>query len=133
MTEGGWYIWLGVAVGSAFGGVVRYAVIDLVTAMADPRFPWGTLVVNISGSLLIGMLGAVASPESRVALSPALRHTLMGGVLGGFTTFSSFSLQTLALVQTGELGAALLNVLLSVTLCIGACAGGWTAALWWVR
>jgi fluoride exporter len=133
MGEGGWMVWAGVALGSALGGVLRYGVIDAVTAVADPRFPWGTLVVNVSGSLAIGVIAAIASPDSRIALSPALRHTLMGGVLGGFTTFSSFSLQTLVLVQTGEMGAGLLNVLGSVVLCIAACAAGWSAGLWWLR
>ena len=85
--------------------MLRYVVIEGVTALADPRFPWGTLVVNVSGSLVIGVIGAVASPGSRVDITPVLRHTLMGGVLGGFTTFSTFSLQTLVLVQTGEFAA----------------------------
>lgn len=133
MGEGGWLVWIGVALGSAFGGVLRYVVIEGVTALADPRFPWGTLVVNVSGSLVIGAIGAMASPGSRFDITPALRHTLMGGVLGGFTTFSTFSLQTLVLVQTGEFGAALLNVLGSAVLCIAACFAGWSAGLWWAR
>jgi CrcB protein len=133
MADGSALVWVGVALGSAVGGLLRYLVVDAVTAVADPRFPWGTLVVNVSGSLAIGVLGALASPESRLTISPALRHTLMGGILGGFTTFSSFSLQTLVLVQTGELGAALLNVLGSVSLCLVACAAGWWAGLWWLR
>ena len=133
MGEYGWMVWAGVALGSAAGGVLRYAVVDAITAVADPRFPWGTLVVNVSGSLAIGLVAAAASPDSRMALSPAVRHALMGGVLGGYTTFSSFSLQTLVLAQTGETGAALLNVLGSVVLCIAASAAGWLAGLWWWR
>jgi CrcB protein len=133
MLDGGWLVWVGVALGSALGGVLRYLVIDGITMVADPRFPWGTLVVNAVGSLAIGVIAAAVSPESRLVVSPAVRHTLMGGILGGFTTFSSFSLQTLVLVQTGELGAALLNVLGSVALCLAACAAGWTVGLWWLR
>ena len=65
-------------------------------------FPWGTLTVNILGSLLIGVVAAAAAPESRLLLSPTTREFLMLGLLGGFTTFSSFSLQTLNLVIDGE-------------------------------
>ena len=132
MLDGGWLVWVGVALGSALGGVLRYVVVDAVTIVADPRFPWGTLAVNVAGSLVIGVVAAAAAPESRVIVSPMMRHVLLGGLLGGFTTFSSFSVQTLVLAQTGEFGAALLNVLANVVLCLAACAAGWSAGAWWL-
>ncbi|MBM3853704.1 MAG: fluoride efflux transporter CrcB, partial [Verrucomicrobia bacterium] len=90
-----------IALGSALGGVARYWVSGLVAARIGETFPWGTLVVNVSGSALIGVLAAWAD-SARVGLPPEARQFLMVGVLGGYTTFSSFSLQTLRLLQDGD-------------------------------
>lgn len=112
------YLW--VALGSALGGASRHALSIFVAHHAGSAFPWGTLLVNVSGSLLIGLLGALVSPGDRLdpQFRPFATHFLMAGVCGGFTTFSSFSLQTLSLWQRGEWLAAGGNVLLSLGLCL---------------
>ncbi len=107
-----------VALGSAVGGVVRYGCGVVIASRFTPTFPWATLFVNVSGSLLIGLLAALTQPEGRWGESPLLRDLLMVGVLGGYTTFSSFSLQTLILMREGRLAAALTNVGASVVLCL---------------
>jgi CrcB protein len=81
-------------------------------------FPLGTLIVNISGCFLIGVLAACNDPGGRIFVGPAARQFLMIGVMGGYTTFSSFSLQTLTLLQDGEWLYAAANVLFSVILCM---------------
>ena len=93
---------LWVAIGSALGGVARYGCSGLVARLAGETFPWGTLVVDVLGSLAIGLVATLSAPEGRWLLSMEARQFLMVGVFGGFTTFSSFSLQTLNLVQDGE-------------------------------
>jgi CrcB protein len=99
----------------------RYWVSGLVATRWGEAFPVGTLVVNATGSLLIGLIAALADPAGRVWLNPSLaRHFLMLGVLGGYTTFSSFSLQTLALARDGEWLFAAVNVVGSVVACLAA-------------
>jgi len=115
-----------IALGGAIGTMLRYWCSGAVAVAFGETFPWGTLVVNVAGSLLIGLLAALVGPDGRLLMSPELRQTLMIGVFGGFTTFSSFSLQTLALIQDGELLFAASNVLLSVGLCLGGVLLGWT-------
>ena len=73
-----------------------------MTALTGPRFPWGTLLINVLGSGIIGLVAAVTLAPARVAMHPDLRVFLMVGMCGGFTTFSAFSLQTLELLQAGE-------------------------------
>lgn len=111
------YLW--VAVGSAIGGMGRYAASGISVRWFGESFPWGTLFVNVSGSLIIGMLAAVVPAESRL-LTDNARDFLMIGVCGGFTTFSSFSLQTLNLARNGEWSAAAGYTLGSVVLCLAA-------------
>lgn len=115
-----------VAVGGAIGGVSRLAVTNLFTHWLGPRFPWGTLAVNLSGAFLAGVLAA----RLTIPITPELSAGWLGlivGVLGGYTTVSSFSLQTLALWQSGHRGRAIGNV--SATLV----AGLTVAALgWWL-
>lgn len=104
-------VWI--AVGGAVGSVAR----AMVALSLPARFPWATLLVNVLGSLLIGWLMAGLGPiESATAAS--LRSLLVAGFCGGFTTFSTFSWQTLEQMQKGQWGAATLNVLLSVGLCL---------------
>jgi fluoride exporter len=121
---------LAVAAGSALGGLARYGLGGVVDRSLGGTFPWGTLVVNVTGSFLIGLFAAVTGPDGRVLASPVTRQFWMIGVFGGFTTFSSFSLQTLSLAQDGEWLRAGGNVVLSVVVCLagvwlGAALGAW--------
>jgi CrcB protein len=112
-----------VALGSALGGAARFLLAGWVGARLGESFPWGTVLVNVLGSALIGALAA-----QEEMLSPEARQFLMVGVLGGFTTFSSFSLQTLRLAQDGDWVRAAGNVLGSVALCLAAVAVGYRVA-----
>ena len=112
-----------VALGSALGGAARYLLAGWVGDRLGGAFPWGTVLVNVSGSALIGVLAA-----QEEWLSLETRQFLMAGVLGGFTTFSSFSLQTLRLAQEGDWVRAAANVLGSVALCLFAVAAGYRLA-----
>lgn len=118
-----------IASGSALGGVARYWLSGLVASRIGETFPWGTLFINVLGSAVIGALAAFGD-SGRVGLSTDARQFLMVGLCGGFTTFSSFSLQTLRLLQDGDWLRAFANVLLSVVLCLAAVAlGYWLARL----
>jgi CrcB protein len=119
------YLW--VALGSALGGMGRYACTGLGTRWFGETFPWGTLFVNVAGSLVIGVLAVAIPAESRVFTDDS-RDFLMIGICGGFTTFSSFSLQTLNLVRNGDWGAASAYTLASVVLCLAAVAIGYFGA-----
>jgi CrcB protein len=118
---------LGVAVGSAIGGVVRFWLTDLVSRALPHDLPLGTILVNVAGSFAIGAIAAVTASRADAFGGPAGHQVLMAGVLGGFTTFSAFSLQTLLLAQDGRWALAALNVALSVVLCMLAVAAGWSA------
>lgn len=107
-----------VCFGGFLGTGARYALNGWVSLRYGETFPLGTLVVNVLGSFAIGVVYAATGPDSRFVVSPEVRQFLMIGILGGFTTFSSFSLQTLALLREGEVGAAIANVTLSVVLCL---------------
>lgn len=110
-----------VAVGGAIGSVARFWVGGLITERLTGRiFPWNTLCVNISGSFIIGILGALTLAEGRVPSTwrPFVVNFLMVGFCGGYTTFSSFSLQTLTLIHDGEWLFATMNVLSSVVACM---------------
>lgn len=110
------YLWIGL--GSALGGMGRYWCSGLVARSAGQVFPWGTITVNVLGSLAIGFLATWLSADGRMLVAPDTRAFLMIGVCGGYTTFSSFSLETLNLVRDGEWSWAAANVLLSVFLCL---------------
>ena len=120
------YLW--VALGGALGSVVRYACSIGAARWLGATFPWGTLLVNVAGSFMIGLLAALLTADGRPALGSDARAFLMIGVLGGFTTFSSFSLETLTLARAGALGAAGANVALSLVLCLGGVWLGFVAA-----
>jgi fluoride exporter len=122
-----------IALGSALGGVARYWCSSFIAARAGETFPWGTLVVNVVGSFAIGTVAALAEPEGRLYVSPQIRVFLMIGVFGGFTTFSSFSLQTLNLLREGEWVAAGGNVLVSVVACLVSVWAGYVSGLWLER
>jgi len=110
------YFWIGV--GSAIGGMGRYWCSGVVARLFGEAFPWGTIAVNMAGSLLIGFLATLMSPDGRLLVPSDARVFLMIGVCGGYTTFSSFSLETLNLARDGEWLWAAANILLSVFVCI---------------
>jgi CrcB protein len=107
-----------VMLGGAAGTGLRMWISGAMAAKYGETFPVGTLVVNVSGCFVIGCFAALTGPEGVFLTSPLARQIVMIGVLGGFTTFSSFSLQTLNLLSDGEWMRAGLNVILSVVLCL---------------
>jgi CrcB protein len=109
---------LAIGIGGAVGSVLRYWLSTVVTAAAGRGFPYGTLAVNVIGSLAMGILYVVF--VERLSDTAVWRAALLTGVLGGFTTFSAFSIETFNLLEQGEPMKALTNALLSVTLCVGA-------------
>jgi CrcB protein len=117
------YLW--VALGSAMGGCLRYAIGRLIL---DQAFPWSTLLINVLGSFVIGFFGTLTLAGSRFEVPESFRIFVMVGICGGFTTFSSFSLENFELLRAGAWGKALLHVGLSVLLCLGAVALGHLAA-----
>jgi fluoride exporter len=122
---GGPTTWFAVAVGGALGSLGRYWLAAIMTALTGPRFPWGTLLINVLGSFLIGLVAGLTLTSGRVTMHPDVRIFLMVGVCGGFTTFSAFSLQTLELLQGGSAWPAAGYVLGSVAICLVAVWGGW--------
>ena len=107
-----------IAIGSAVGGVGRYWLASLVGRVVGGIFPWGTVLVNVSGCLAIGLIATLTGPEGRLPIAGEWRQFLMIGICGGYTTFSSFALQTLVLAQSGAAFAAAMNILSSVALCL---------------
>ncbi|MGE3311858.1 MAG: fluoride efflux transporter CrcB [Limisphaerales bacterium] len=118
-----------VFLGSGLGGVARWLLAGWIGGKAGPGFPWGTLVVNGTGSFLIGLIATLTGPEGRLAAPLVVRQFFMLGFLGGYTTFSSFSLQTLQLFEAGQWARAGANVVGSVVLCLLAVALGHALAL----
>jgi CrcB protein len=107
-----------VAIGGAIGTAARFWISGLAANRFGETFPIGTLVVNITGSFAVGAFAAFIEPDGRWLVSPSFRQFFMIGVCGGYTTFSSFSLQTLALAQEGEWFRAAANSIASVILCL---------------
>jgi CrcB protein len=107
-----------VVVGGALGSLCRFWLSHLFVALGMGSFPWATILANVSGSLAIGLVATLTAPEGRVVALPETRAFLMVGFCGGYTTFSSFSLQTLALAQEGNWLQAAMNVALSLVLCL---------------
>jgi CrcB protein len=109
-----------VMLGGAVGTGARFWVSGFIAERAGEFFPLGTLVVNVSGSFVIGFFAALTDPEGAIVVSPRLRQFLMIGMCGGYTTFSSFSVQTLDFVRDGDWFKAFLNTTLSFACCLGA-------------
>jgi CrcB protein len=118
-----------VILGSALGGMARWGVSGFVATRIGETFPWGTLAVNASGSFVIGAAAALSAAHGKLPGSPALRDFVIIGLCGGYTTFSSFSLQTLNLARDGEWGRAAGNIIASVALCLLAVWAGYAAAM----
>lgn len=110
------YLWI--AVGSALGGMGRYWFSGFIAERFGESFPWGTVLVNVSGSFVIGFFATLTAPDGRLLVGSTARQFVMIGICGGYTTFSSFSLQTLNLVREGEWLRAGGNIILSVALCL---------------
>lgn len=116
-------LFLPIAAGGAIGAVARYAMGAYVLRYAGAGFPYGTLAVNLLGSLLIGLIAGYFVREG-VEVKPALQAFLITGVLGGFTTFSAFSLETLTLLNRGDTMIAGIYVIASLLCCLLACGVG---------
>ena len=121
------YLWI--AIGSALGGMSRYWISGLVAQRFGETFPWGTIVVNVTGSFIIGFFATLTGPDGRFLVSTSARQFVMVGICGGYTTFSSFSLQTLNQARDGDWLGAGANIVLSVILCLLAVWLGHIAAL----
>lgn len=109
-----------IGLGGAIGSISRYVVSRMVYHASGESFPYGTLTVNIIGCFLIGLLMSVM--QERLVTNPQYRYLLIIGLLGGFTTFSSFSYETFELIRTGNIGASAFNILSNVFGCL---AGTW--------
>jgi len=118
------YLWI--MFGSAIGGGARYWISGLIADQIGGTFPWGTILVNITGSFVIGFFATLTGPDGRVLVGSLTRQFVMTGICGGYTTFSSFSLQTLNLAKDGEWDHAAANIGLSVILCL---IGVWLGAI----
>ena len=114
-----------VAVGGGVGSVLRYLTSGLAARWLGLDFPYGTLIVNVTGSLLIGVVQALAE-EAAVLPEPA-RLFLSAGVMGGFTTYSAFSYETMRLIELDALGRAVINVVVTTLVCLSVCALGLAA------
>jgi CrcB protein len=110
------YLWI--AVGGALGSMARFWLAALVAEIMGPQFPWGTILINILGSLVIGFFATLTGPSGRMIASFNARAFVMVGICGGFTTFSAFSLQTLELARENHWLQASGNIVLSVVLCL---------------
>lgn len=111
-----------IAFGSAVGGVVRYLVGGFIQRISGGTFPVGTLLINITGSFLLGLIYRYSTDSA--AITPEVRAMLTIGFCGGYTTFSSFSYESIRLIEDGQVGRALAYVALSVLLCLGGTAFG---------
>lgn len=118
-----------IGLGGAIGSILRAWLGTVMVTLTGPTFPWGTILINIVGSFVIGFFGTLTATDGRFAVPFDMRTFVMVGVCGGFTTFSSFSLQTLELARDGRAGQALGNVALSMVLCLASVAAGYSLAL----
>ena len=117
-----------VCLGGAIGSGARYLTALWAASAMGPAFPFGTLIVNLLGSFLIAFIMHIGSATEM--LSPELRVMLTTGVMGGFTTYSTFSYETMRYLQDGTWALALLNVAVTTVVCLAACFLGWGLAQW---
>ena len=116
-----------VMIGGALGTLARY-VVSVLALPISRDLPWGTILINVAGSFVIGFFGTLTLAHGRFPVSENIRLFVMIGLCGGFTTFSSFSLQTLDLLRSGAVLRASINIVASLLLCIGSVAVGHTIA-----
>ena len=119
--------WLAVAIGGALGSVARYALSSWIFDITSHKFPYATLIVNVAGSFVMGILFVVIC--ERVALPAEMRSLLMIGFIGAFTTFSAFSLDALGLWQNGHVLMSVIYIITTVILCLVAI----STAIWLTR
>jgi CrcB protein len=117
-----------IAFGGALGSLARYGLSEALARAWGPAFPWGTLIVNVTGCLLIGAAAGGSWNEARLIESPLVRQFFMVGICGGYTTFSAFSLQTVAMLQAGDAARAGAYVAASLFTCLLATWAGYAAA-----
>jgi CrcB protein len=110
------YFWI--TLGGALGTAARFWCSGIVARAFGETFPWGTLIINVLGSFVIGFFATITGPDGRIFAGATTRQFVMVGICGGYTTFSSFSLQTLNLMQDGEWLSAASNIVGSVALCL---------------
>jgi CrcB protein len=118
LRETGMGAYLLIALGGALGTLARFGLSSFIAGRFGDVFPWGTLIVNISGCFVIGFFAVLTGPDGRVMVAPDMRQFVMVGLCGGYTTFSSFSLQTLNLLRNGDLMRGGGNILASVITCM---------------
>jgi CrcB protein len=121
-------IYLYVAAGGALGSMARFWLANTMAVLTGSEFPWGTLLINVIGSFIISFFGMLTGTSPRFAVPYEARVFVTVGLCGGFTTFSSFSVQTVELVKTGQPVRAGIYVAASVILCLAACALGFVSA-----
>ena len=122
------YLWVGL--GAAIGGAFRYWCYGAAARLGGELFPWGTLFVNVTGSALLGFFATLSGPDGRLLVGTEARVFVMAGLCGGFTTYSTFSLETLRLMQDRQWLHASLNIAGTLALCM---AGVWLGHLLAVR
>ena len=108
-------------IGCGIGGIFRFLISTKVNSIFNTNFPYGTLTVNVTGSFLIGLLSIIITKKfaGNTSIAEQLKTFLLAGFLGGYTTFSSFSLETVKLMETGAIVSVISNIGLSIILCIG--------------
>jgi len=117
-----------IALGGALGSLARWWVSETLALATGPGFPWGTLLVNVTGSFVIGAAAGGSWNDVRLIETDTVRYFVMVGLCGGYTTFSAFSLQTVGMLQAGDVGRAGVNVLASVAACLVATWAGYALA-----
>ena len=119
-----WRAYLAVMAGGAAGVGARMFLSGWIAKHWGEAFPWGTMIINVSGCIIIGAFTGLTDPESMWMTSPLVRQVVTIGMLGGFTTYSSFSMQTIKLLEAGEVLHGLANIFLTLVLCLLGTWGG---------
>jgi CrcB protein len=118
MTKHSAFLYLAAGAGAAIGGMARFWMSGVAATLISETFPWGTYLVNVIGSTFIGFFATLTAPDGRLFLPASTRIFVMVGLCGGFTTFSTFSLETLNLARDGQMWRALLNIAGTLASCL---------------